>query len=179
MNQLERLSKHYRCLVRGWVVRVVVGILALLGAATSAAAAAEPSLLHAGDRVVVVGDSITGQSLGGGYVALMREALRHVHPDTKTTLTPLGGSGQTVGSWLNVEKESRQRNMTLDIPKVDVKETLDGGAEVVIIMLGMNNVLSPDMGNTPDDVKRWIGYYRTLIGALRERTHPRVIALAT
>jgi len=67
----------------------------------------------------------------------------------------------------------------MDIKTVDVKTTLDGGADVLIIMLGMNNVLSPDIGNTPEAVDGWIATYRNLIGVLRARTHPRVVALAT
>lgn len=168
------------CHMNRWIYGVVVVGLALLCHVTDAPAEAQQSVLREGDRVVVVGDSITGQSLGGhGYVTLMREALRHAHPDTKTTLTPLGGSGHTVGSWVGIEKDSRQRNFALDVPGVDVRKTLDGGADVVIIMLGMNNVLRPDMGDTPEAIAGWASSYRTLILALRERTHARVIALAT
>ena len=161
----------------GHVGRIVIA-MALLCCVTGAAAEAQ-SVLRDGDRIVVVGDSITGQSLGGnGYVALIQEALRHANAATKTTVTPLGGSGHTVGSWIGVEKDSRLRNFNLDVPNVDVKKTLDEGADVIIVMLGMNNVLRPDMGNTPDDVARWTANYQTLISALRERTHPRVLALA-
>ena len=168
-----------RC-VSGWFQRAVAVSIALLCLVAATSAQPAQSGLREGDRVVVVGDSITGQSVGGnGYVTLMREALRHVHPDTKITLTPLGGSGHGVGSWISVEKDSRERNLKLDVPDVDIKTTLDGGADVIIIMLGMNNVLSPDIGNTADDVKKWAANYRTLIAALRERTHPRIIALAT
>lgn len=166
--------------MKRWLGGVLAAGVALLCHAEVASAQPQQSLLREGDRVVVVGDSITGQSLGGhGYVALMREALRRAHPDTKTTLTPLGGSGHTVGSWIGVEKDSRQRNFGLDVPGVDVKKTLDGGADVIILMLGMNNVLRPDMGDTPEAVAGWVSNYRTLILALRERTHARVIALAT
>ena len=69
--------------------------------------------------------------------------------------------------------------MHLDAPEVDVKETLDGGAQIVVIMLGMNNVIRPDMSNTPEAVARWASTYRDLIHVLRDRTHPRIIALAT
>ncbi len=163
------------------VARIVYAVSLLwlcLPGGTSAADVA--SVLKEGDRIVVVGDSITGQSVGkNGYVGMMQEALLAAHPGTKTTLTALGGSGQNVGSWVGVEKDSRERHFNLDVPNVDVKATLDGGAEVVIIMLGMNNVLRPDTGNTPEAVDGWAGNYRKLIVALQERTKARVIALAT
>ena len=182
MSQLDLSSSpvHGSRCMSGWLQRAVTVSIALLCLVAATSAQPAQSGLREGDRVVVVGDSITGQSLGGhGYVALMREALRHSNPNTKTTLTPLGGSGHTVGSWIGVEKDSRQRNFKLDVPDVDIRTTLDGGADVVIIMLGMNNVLRPDMGDTPEAITGWVNNYRTLILALRERTHPRIIALAT
>ena len=160
------------------LVQSLVVVLALLGFAMPVFAA--ESVLRDGDRIVVVGDSITGQGLGkNGYVGLMEEALKKAHAGTKTTLTALGGSGQNVGSWVGIEKDSRERHFALDNPKVDVKDTLDGGADVVIIMLGMNNVLRPDTGNTPEAIQGWATNYQNLVTALHARTHARVIALAT
>jgi len=154
--------------------------LVLLVFSMSARADDSAGVIHEGDRIVVVGDSITGQGAGArGYVGLMKEGLGKAHPGTKTTVVPLGGSGQTVGSWLAIEKNSRQNSFTLDVPGIVVKTTLDGGADVLIIMLGMNNVLRPDMDNTPEGIASWVKTYRELIDHLRERTHPRVIALAT
>ncbi|RYD60491.1 MAG: hypothetical protein EOP84_36925, partial [Verrucomicrobiaceae bacterium] len=143
-------------------------------------AAESVSLIREGDRIVVVGDSITGQSAGqSGYVTLMKEGLAAAHVETKTTVTPLGGSGQTVGSWRSVEKQSREKEVILDVKGIDVKATLDGGAEVLIVMLGMNNVLRPDVENTSESIDKWAADYRELVGSLQARTKARVVAVAT
>ncbi len=154
--------------------------LATIGTTFSRADETKP-LLHDGDRIVFVGDSITGQggNLSQGWTHLMAEALAQTHPNGVPTLIALGGSGQTVGSWQNVEKKSRDEAMTLDVKGVDVKATLDQHADVVVIMLGMNDVLSPSLSATDADFDAWATRYRALIASLRERTKPRVLALAT
>ncbi|MDF1754099.1 MAG: GDSL-type esterase/lipase family protein [Verrucomicrobiales bacterium] len=138
-------------------------------------------LLKPDDRIVFIGDSITGQ--GGrnesGWVALFGAALQSVDPDNLQTLVPLGGSGQTVGSWGNVERKSRDNSVFLDIKTYDVREELGQPADVVVIMLGMNDVLSAGLKNTPEGIEKWKSQYRDLIRGVRERATPRVMALAT
>lgn len=164
---------------------------ALLGAAAmftlapssraDAPAASLAGTIHDNDRIVFVGDSITGQ--GGnnaqGWTHLMTDALAVSHPAGPPTLIPLGGSGQTIGSWQNVEKRSRDQPVTLDVKGVDVKATLDQHADVVVIMLGMNDVLSPSLNGDQASFDGWAARYRELIASLRARTTPRVLALAT
>jgi hypothetical protein len=67
----------------------------------------------------------------------------------------------------------------MDVPNVDVKATLDGGAEVLIIMLGMNDILRPTLKPTPADYDGWELCYRGLIDTLKKRVRPRVVCLAT
>jgi len=154
-------------------------LIGFFSGVTGSAFSAE-TVICEGDRIVVVGDSITGQSAGQhGYVTLMREGLAKAHPDTKTTVIPLGGSGQTVDSWQSVEKKSRDAVTLLDVPGIDVKATLDGGAEVLVVMLGMNNALRPNVKNTPESLDQWAADYKALVDALKARAKPRVIAVAT
>ena len=134
------------------------------------------------DRIVFIGDSITGQGGNGGdrgWVGLIGSALREQNPASKQTLVALGGSGQTVGGWLNVERKSRTAPAFLDVKAFDVQAELNQHADVVVIMLGMNDVLSPGLRDVPDGYQKWIASYRSLIAALRERTTPRVMAVAT
>ena len=139
------------------------------------------SLLKPGDRVVFVGDSITGQSINHpqGYLHQLKWALNEVKSNTAPTLIALGGSGQSVGSWQNVEKKSREAETFLDIRGVDVKTTLDTGADVLIIMLGMNDLLSPYISESTEDLDAWAERYRQLLNSIRARAKPRVSALAT
>ena len=135
-----------------------------------------------GDRIVFVGDSITGQGVNagaGGWVRLVEAALQGSHAANAPTIIALGGSGQGVGSWLGVETRSRDQNLKLDVPNVDVKETLDQPADVLVIMLGMNDVLAPYVRDDAASYDKWEENYRKLIAALRERLKPRVVALAT
>jgi lysophospholipase L1-like esterase len=157
-------------------------LLFLLAAFGQTAVAAPSSLVRNGDRVVFVGDSITGQGMNtgpGGFVNLFKAGLDAARPDSNVTVVPLGGSGQTVGSWQNVEKQSREKEVFLDVKNVDVRHSLDRKADVLIVMLGMNDTLSPSMDASPASLDAWAGRYRELLAALRARTTPRVTALAT
>lgn len=139
-------------------------------------------LLTPTDRIVFVGDSITGQGGNGGpngWVGMIGAALKANDPANQQTLVALGGSGQTVGGWVNVEKRSRTGPQFLDVKAFDVQAELNKPADVVVIMLGMNDVLSPSLKGDEADYAKWVENYRTLITALRERTKPRVIALTT
>ena len=145
-------------------------------------AAHADTIIHDKDRIVFCGDSITGQGGNGGangWVGLIGEGLAIAHPEGHQTLTALGGSGATVGAWQNFEKKSRDNPVFLDVKGVDVKATLDGGADVVVIMLGMNDLLAPAVKNTPADLDAWAVRYHDLIESIKARTHPRVVALAT
>ena len=134
------------------------GVIVLMALATlSTAARAGPQvraertdrptgIIKDHDRIVFVGDSITGQGVirgKGGWIALIGEGLRLERPALEPTLTGLGGSGATVGAWLNFEQRSRAAPVILDVKDVQVGKTLDAGADVVIVMLGMNDVLPP------------------------------------
>jgi len=49
----------------------------------------------------------------------------------------------------------------------DVGKTLDAGADVVIVMLGMNDVLAPSLKNNPADFDAWALHYGELIRRTR------------
>jgi len=138
-------------------------------------------LLRPNDRVVFVGDSITGHSmnLADGYCRQMTWALKQAHPDGAHTLVSLGGSGQGVGSWMGRATYTNSEPAYLDIRGIEVRTTLDAGADVLVIMLGMNDLLAPYVGDTPEAIGKWRGQYESLLRVLRARTHPRLTALCS
>jgi lysophospholipase L1-like esterase len=143
--------------------RVTIVCIAIVGGVASIAAADSPSLVRDGDRVVFVGDSITGQGMNigpGGFINLFKAGLDAARPDSDVSVVPLGGSGQTVGSWQNVEKQSRGKETYLDVKNIDVREALDRHADILIVMLGMNDSLSPSMDASPASLDAWAGRYR-------------------
>jgi lysophospholipase L1-like esterase len=158
---------------------------ALLGTALPAwaaqPAAGPPALNHGNGRIVLVGDSITGQSRNytAGFAHQMEWALKATYPDCKPDLVALGGSGAGVTAWLNTEKRARTAEFLLDVKGVPVKPSLDQPADGLVIMLGMNDVLSPYVADNPTSLDQWTENYRQLVLALKERLHPRVIGLAT
>ena len=163
-----------RMRLRCWAVGLM--LLCLLVPRASA-----DSLLQPNDRIIFIGDSITGQgqNYSEGFKRQMEWALQQEHPDWPLTLIPLGGSGQSVASWLSVEKNSRETEVTLDVKGVGVKATLDQPADVVIIMLGMNDLLAPYVSERLADQDAWVKSYRDLIANIRARLNPRVFAVAT
>ena len=150
-------------------------LLLLLPGLVSASPASQ---LQDNDRIVFVGDSITGQGVNNpeGFVHLIEWACQ-ARPGNTMKFAALGGSGQSVGSWMGVLKDSREKEFNLDVRGVGVKATLDRGADVLVVMLGMNDIIAPYVGEDPQDADAWKERYRTLIRALRQRVHPRVVAL--
>lgn len=151
----------------------------LLGGVLVTTARAE-SLIRPIDRIVFVGDSITGQGENhqSGWVHLIRTALKGAYPNADPVCVVLGGSGQTVGSWLGIEKKSREEETILDVKGIDARKELDQPTDVLVIMLGMNDILCPRIKDTEEDLEKWASHYRELIHALRARATPRVLALA-
>ncbi len=159
---------------------LLAGIGQMAGGGSAAMGADEAALRLSGrDRVVFVGDSITGlgQNSPDGFVHLIGEAMKKASGEAPT-LVALGGSGQGVASWGGVESGSRQKESFLDVKGVGVKSTLDGGADVLVIMLGMNDVLAPYVGPDPQSLDQWTSQYRQLVQSLKTRTKARVVALA-
>lgn len=161
-----------------------LSLLTVIAVTTVPRTAAEtaPSQVKDGDRIVFVGDSITGQGVNagpGGFINLIKEGLDTARPGSQVTVVALGGSGQGVGSWVGVEKGSREKESFLDVPRVGVKENLDQHADILVIMLGMNDSLAPYVGPEATSLDNWAKQYRELIAALRARTTPRVTALGT
>ena len=163
-----------------YALLVLTTSLALAATLRGAPPSTQTSVLRPDDRIVIVGDSITGQSVNNsaGFKHVLDWALHEQYPQGKFVLLPLGGSGQTVGSWMNVVKTTREEQ-TLDVKDVPIKATLDQKADVLLIMLGMNDVLSPSLSDKPADYDAWIARYGQLLTTLRERLKPRIIGLAT
>lgn len=160
---------------------LVVTLLVAFISACSVPVFAGESLLRPDDRIVFIGDSITGQGWlhREGFIHQIEAALREKWPDGKHETIALGGSGSSVGAWQNFEKRSRDAELLLDVKTFDVRATLDRGADVLVIMLGMNDLLAPYVKEQPEDYDAWAERYRALITALRHRAKPRVVAMAT
>ena len=167
---------HMNHLLRSFIK----GLLAVLLFGTSGIAA-EPALKE-NTRIVFIGDSITSQGggwLGTGYVFKMRDALRAVYPEAQHELVPLGGSGMGVSAWLSLAKDEAKQKHDLDVKGVEVAAVLSKPADVMVVMLGMNDVLAPYVSDTDASLDQWLAKYRELVGVLVTRLNPRVIALAT
>ena len=182
--KVRRRTASAAVFVCGSLGAVAVAFAALLATPATAAAqpAAGPASGLANARVVFCGDSITGQGggwLGAGYCFQMEWALKQRHPAATPRLVALGGSGMGVGNWIGVEKNSRTTEAMLDVKEVGVKANLDQPADVLVVMLGMNDVLAPYIGGTDADLDTWRDAYRQLVKALQERVHPKVTAICT
>lgn len=140
------------------------------------------SLIKANDRIIFIGDSITFQGSAhnaGAWVSLFRNTLKKAHPLYKLDVLGLGGCGQTVGSWSNVEKKCRTNSIKWRPDNYDLGKEIDKKADVFIIMLGMNDVLGPRVRDNEKSLAKWKETYREFIKNLRKRVQPRVFGLAT
>jgi lysophospholipase L1-like esterase len=106
-------------------------------------------------------------------------ALQQAYPGCHPNIVALGGSGAGVQAWLYNEKRSRTEHFPLDVKGLDVKTELDQPADVLVIMLGMNDVLAPYVVDEPASWAKWKADYRELVTSLQSRLKPKVTALAT
>jgi len=164
-------------------IKLLIAFCAVLAgiALLNRVSAEEPGAALAGGnaRVVFVGDSITGQGRNRprGFVNVMEIALRTVYPGSNPDLVALGGSGQPVDGWLNVEATSREEEKMLDVRDLGVKASLDRPADVLVVMLGMNDVIAPYLDGSDAALDGWIERYARLLEALRQRVQPKVVAI--
>jgi adenylylsulfate reductase subunit B len=61
----------------------------------------------------------------------------------------------------------------------DVKKVLEGKVDVLAILLGMNDLLKPEVEDSDESLDAWAARYRELATNLRSRTRPRELLLGT
>lgn len=137
---------------------VVLGFLTLFGSASAA------------ERIIVVGDSITGHSMNlpYGFTHQVRNALSE-GGKSDVEFIPLGGSGQTIFSWRDIIANSRANEQTLDIKGISVKSEFDKGADTLLVHLGMNDALRPSIDYSEEGLASWKAEYLRLVDDLRAR----------
>ena len=130
---------------------------------------AEHSSTYSAERVLVVGDSITGHSMNlpYGFTHEIRNAFTESQKDVE--FVPLGGSGQTIFSWRNIISNSYKNNQRLDIDGIFVKDEFDKGADVILVHLGMNDALQPSIKSTEEGYASWKSEYVALVSDIRAR----------
>lgn len=141
---------------------------------------AAESLLKPNDRIIFVGDSITAQSAGSphGYYHQFTNALQTVHPSYKNDVVALGFSGHTVFSWAgSIEPDSRTKPVPANTGGFEVREAFSKPADIVFILLGMNDILCPTVRDSDEALLKWKEKYRELCRAIRSRVTPREIIL--
>jgi lysophospholipase L1-like esterase len=146
--------------------------------------AGKDSILPDNGTLVVAGDSITFHSvtLPFGYYHQMTNAFAAVCPGKNVKIAPLGFSGSTVGSWIDLEKRTRDGKPYMTHaknPGWNVTEVLAGKVDVVAIFLGMNDILMPSVRDNDGSLDRWAEKLRTFVNALRERTGAKRFVLCT
>ncbi|MDD3585775.1 MAG: GDSL-type esterase/lipase family protein [Thermoguttaceae bacterium] len=146
---------------------LVLGIVCLLFVSSASA-----------ERVVIVGDSITGHSMNlpFGYVHEMRRALKDAGV-TDIEIAPLGWSGSTVQSWIPVVEQSRTVRRKFDIPNIFCKDEFDKGADTLIVFLGMNDATKPTVQLTDASLTQWKKDYQKLLDLLKVRVPWRKLIL--
>jgi len=140
---------------------VMIGLLAAAGRADS--------LLKPNDRIIFVGDSITAQSVGGlrGYYHQFTSALQTVYPTYKNEVIALGFSGNTLFDWKDtLEVKSRTQSVPANCGGFDVHTAFAKHGDLVLILLGMNDILKPTMRDDEAVLQTWKAKYRELIAAI-------------
>ena len=124
---------------RRWTPSATIALTAALLIATqSPTRAAAPTSLKKGDRIVLLGDSITAAGARkGGFITIMRAVIDKKHPELKVKLIGAGISGHKVPDC--------QKRLQRDV--IDKKPT------IVFIYIGINDVWHSTRGRgTPKDI---------------------------
>ena len=142
------------------------------------------SLLHEGDTVVLVGDSITEQSYrnkGTGFYHQLTNSAALTVPEKNLTFIPLGYSGFQIGSWSAMERDSLKRDRWTNYrdPGWNLRKVFAEKVDVIAIFLGMNDILQPSIRDTEEDFAKWQADTRTFVHDLRDRCHPRQFVFCT
>lgn len=116
-------EQRISCLVQLAMLGIVLGLL--LSANMQAQSSQPAFALHAGDRVVFYGDSITAQHL---YTRFVEDFVVSRYPEIRIDFYNAGVSGDTVSGGYSGEMETRLR-----------RDVLPWHPTVVTIMLGMND----------------------------------------
>lgn len=154
--------------------QVALGLVLLAGACFA------ESLLKPNDRITFVGDSITAQSVGGsqGYYHQFTNELQKAYPASSSEVIGLGFSGNTLFDWKDtLEVKSRTQSVPANCGGFDVHTAFAKHGDVVLILLGMNDILRPTMRDDEAVLQTWKAKYRELVQAIRERVTPREIVL--
>jgi len=165
---------------------LVAGLAAALSVSVVSAGT---SLLRDGDRLVFCGDSITCGSwtAPNGCHHLVTNAIARAGGVKGVTVTGLGFCGNTVASWIARERNTRGPNAKTELSNrhgerclpQDTKATLDGKVDVVVLLLGMNDILMPAVGATEKARTDWARDYALLASNLWTRTRARELVLGT
>ncbi|HPK36651.1 MAG TPA: GDSL-type esterase/lipase family protein [Kiritimatiellia bacterium] len=138
------------------------------------------SLLRPNDRIIFVGDSITAQAVGEmqGYYHQFTNALKTAYPASRNEVIGLGFSGHTVFSWADsLEVKSRTESVPANTGGFDVHTAFARPADLVLVLLGMNDILRPTVTDEEASLRMWQDKYRELIRAIRKRVSPREFVL--
>ena len=123
--------------------------LALLFGAFLAALLISPEAADAAKRVLIVGDEtvVDGAAESYGFVNALRKALDGAEEDYE--IVPLGVRRSTFEDWRALVAKSRDENPPLDVEGVSLKDEFDKGADVVFIVLGLNDARKPTFKISP------------------------------
>ena len=137
------------------------------------------SLLKPNDRIIFAGDSITAISIGSsqGFYHQFVDALHTVYPSYQNEVISLGFSGRTLFDWADLEVRSRTQLVPTDDRRFEVQAAFAKHADIVFILLGMNDILKPQVLDDQAVLKSWKEKYRELVKAIRERVTPREIVV--
>lgn len=137
------------------------------------------SLLKPDDRIIFAGDSITAIGIGHsqGYYHQFVDALNRVHPAYRNEVIALGFSGRTLFDWAELEIRSRSQSVPTDDKRCDVREAFAKPAGIVFVLLGMNDILKPQVIDQEASLVAWKEKYRELVRAIRQRVKPRELVL--
>jgi len=143
-----------------------------------------------GERVMLIGDSITEIALmnrATGFYHQLTNAAASVSPDLHLEFLPLGYSGYRLDTWMQMERQA----MTAAFPVRDafpgncktkpipLKTVLDGGADTIVIFLGMNDLLKPRVSADPASHRAWLADYGKFVDNLEARCRPRRFVFAS
>lgn len=138
-----------------------------------------------GERIALIGDSITFHSCAfdGGFHTQLTNALARLMPQKGVEVVPLGLSGITYGVWKDWLRTLENRTFVMTYgPRreaQDVKVAFSNRIDTVSIFLGMNDILQPTVIDDEESLNKWAATAKGLIAEVRRRANPKRFILCT
>lgn len=187
-SKCRMTGRFFRCRTIGSLLAFTLTLccFAAGAAAVPDARRSEGGFVRPGDRILLMGDSITEQGVcvaGTGQYHQLTNLAARADGELNLEFVNLGFSGSTLADWEAWERRSRTEDVWQykHVPgrRRNLREEFAKGAGVLVLFIGQNDITHPLMTDAPASQDAWVGRVERLLDTLQARTGAHGVVLGT